>query len=302
MQYTSKIALLAIALFGTSALAAPFADEAEFEVEAREVDDDLSAREFYDAYVEARADLSLDARDLESLDLEAREYLEYLEEREAATAATLPQTPLSAHSTSVEAHSPTHADATEKHVFLTKHQKSQRAAKKAAAKKFKNLQVYHNALMDEDSKLHHFAVLKYLSKTQNLKKALANKKSPYYKTAKRVLHRHRAKAYLAHKKNYKKALKHKSNKFHGDAVKMYLSEGKHFKNALTHKHSHFHAEAVHEYLLDSKTRQKVLADEHHPFYKQAVKLQKKINKLHKKHSKSSSTHTSTSTTATATKA
>ena len=40
----------------------------------------------YDAYMEARSDPSLDARDLESLDLEAREYLEYLEAREAATA------------------------------------------------------------------------------------------------------------------------------------------------------------------------------------------------------------------------
>ena len=40
----------------------------------------------YDAYIEARSDPSLDARDLESLDLEAREYLEYLEAREAATA------------------------------------------------------------------------------------------------------------------------------------------------------------------------------------------------------------------------
>ena len=39
----------------------------------------------YDAYMEARSDPSLDARDLESLDLEAREYLEYLEAREAAT-------------------------------------------------------------------------------------------------------------------------------------------------------------------------------------------------------------------------
>ena len=86
MQYTSKIALLAIALFGTSALAAPFAGEAEYDVEAREVDNnDLSAREFYDMYLEARADPTLDARDLEAMDFEAREYLDYLEAREAAT-------------------------------------------------------------------------------------------------------------------------------------------------------------------------------------------------------------------------
>ena len=84
MQYTSKIALLAVALFGTSALAMPLVGDAEYDVEAREVDD-LSAREFYDAYLEAREDPSLDARDVESLDFEAREYLEYLEAREAAT-------------------------------------------------------------------------------------------------------------------------------------------------------------------------------------------------------------------------
>ena len=85
MKYTSKVALLAIALFGTSAIAAPFAGEVEQDVEAREVDNELSAREFYDQYLEAREDPSLDARDLETLDLEAREYLEYLEAREAAS-------------------------------------------------------------------------------------------------------------------------------------------------------------------------------------------------------------------------
>ena len=87
MQYTSKIALLAVALFGTSALALPFAHEAGFDVEAREVDNDLSAREFYHMYLEARADSTLDARDLEALDLEARDYIDYLEARAAANAA-----------------------------------------------------------------------------------------------------------------------------------------------------------------------------------------------------------------------
>ena len=84
MQYTSKIALLAVALFGSSALAAPFAVKAEYDVEAREVDN-LSAREVYDMHLEARSNPSLDARDVESLDIEAREYLEYLEAREATT-------------------------------------------------------------------------------------------------------------------------------------------------------------------------------------------------------------------------
>ena len=85
MQYTSKIALLAAALFGTSALALPIAGDAEYNVEARELDNDLSTREFYEMHLEARADPSLDARDLDSVDFEAREYLDYLEARQVAT-------------------------------------------------------------------------------------------------------------------------------------------------------------------------------------------------------------------------
>jgi hypothetical protein len=84
MQYTFKIALLAVALFGTSARALPFSREAEY-LEARKVDNDLSSREFNEMYLEARADHSLEARDLESLDFEAREYLDYLEARDAVT-------------------------------------------------------------------------------------------------------------------------------------------------------------------------------------------------------------------------
>jgi len=81
MQYTSRIALLAVALFGTSAIALPFATEAEYDVEARETDTHLSAREFYDMYLEARADSVLNARELEAMDFEARDYINYLEAR-----------------------------------------------------------------------------------------------------------------------------------------------------------------------------------------------------------------------------
>jgi hypothetical protein len=69
MQYTSKFALIAAE---------------EYDIEAREVESDLTAREFYDMYLEARADPSIDARSLDAMDLEAREYLEYLEARESA--------------------------------------------------------------------------------------------------------------------------------------------------------------------------------------------------------------------------
>ena len=88
MQYTSKVALLAVALFGTSAIALPFAQEAEYDMEARETDNYLSAREFYNSYLEARADPVLNARDLEALEFEARDYFNYLEARAESAKAT----------------------------------------------------------------------------------------------------------------------------------------------------------------------------------------------------------------------
>ena len=84
MQYTFKIALLAVALFGASALAAPYVGDSEYDIKARKVDNDLAACEFYDVYLEARSNPSLDARDLEAMDFEAREYLDYLEASEVA--------------------------------------------------------------------------------------------------------------------------------------------------------------------------------------------------------------------------
>ena len=78
MQYY-KISLL-VAFFSTSALALPFSDGAE---------NDLSSREFYEKYLEARADPALEARDLESMDLEAREYLDYLKAHEVDNNVTV---------------------------------------------------------------------------------------------------------------------------------------------------------------------------------------------------------------------
>ena len=68
MRYTSKVALLAVAFFGVSVLAVPLqvAPGSQYDLEAREFDNDLFSRGFYDMY--------LDARDLESLDLEPRVY------------------------------------------------------------------------------------------------------------------------------------------------------------------------------------------------------------------------------------
>jgi len=310
MQYTSKIALLAVALFGTSALAVPFAGDAEYEVEAREVDNELAAREFYDMYLEARADPSLDARDIESLDFEAREYLEYLEARQAATAraeriqAPLSPAPLSPSpkssspkSSRLETTSTTASESKHERsaVHLTPHQKSLRSAKKLAAQEFKDPKAYEAALTTKGSKLHKFAVAKYLSKPKHLKKALANVDSPYHKAAKRILHQRKAKVYLKDKSNYKKALTHRRHRYHKDAVKVYFAHGDNFERALAHKHSRFHKAAVHEYLLDTKTRKSILADPTDSLYKQAKKLQRKINKRqHKLESSDSTTATSTS--------
>ena len=81
MQFTFKITFLTVALFVASALALPFAPETEYNVEARGIDNDLFAREFHDMYLEARADPTVNARDLEILEFEARDYLDYLEAR-----------------------------------------------------------------------------------------------------------------------------------------------------------------------------------------------------------------------------
>jgi len=292
MQYKSaKIALLAIALFGTSALAAPYAGDAEYDIEARDVDNELAAREFF-----------------EMNDVEARE-------PESATVATprtpqtpqtpetpqTPQTPLSAHSTNVESHEHGHEAAGAKHekVFLTKHQKSMHRLKKLATKKFEDVDFYRHALKDKESKYHRFAVMKHLSKPKNLKKALANKKSPYHKAARRIVHARKAKIYLEDENNFVKALKHKRNKYHKDAVKKYFAHGTNYEQALMHKGSPFHKAAVHEYLLDKKNRKRAITNLEHPFHKQAVKMQKKINKHHRKHHKhtiSSDSLTGNSTT------
>jgi len=201
MQYRSKVALLTIALFGTSALAAPFAGDAEYDIEARDVDYDLAAREFFETY-----------------DVEARE-------SEPAPAALTPQTPLtpptpltpsSAHSTNAESHKHSHedTDAEHKKVFLTKHQKSMHRLKKLAAKKFENDEIYHNALENKDSKLHRYAVEKYLNNPKHLKKALADKRSHYHKAAKRIVHARKAKLYLEDEKHFKKALNRKHSRYH----------------------------------------------------------------------------------------
>ena len=90
MQFTTKFAFLAAAVFCATTFATPLAPrDVGYEIEAREVDNDLSAREFYDMHLEARADPELSAREIEAMDVEAREYLEYLEARDAAVSSDI---------------------------------------------------------------------------------------------------------------------------------------------------------------------------------------------------------------------
>ncbi|KAF8804043.1 hypothetical protein BYT27DRAFT_6706854 [Phlegmacium glaucopus] len=77
MQFTTKFAFLAAAVAGTPAV--PLTPRnVEYELDAREVAK-LSARKFYEMYLQVHADPALDARSLGAMDLEAQEYLEYLE-------------------------------------------------------------------------------------------------------------------------------------------------------------------------------------------------------------------------------
>jgi len=316
MQYTSKLAILAVALFSSSVLALPFAVDTQLKV--REAVNELSAREVFDAYLEARADPSINARDLEYLELEAREYLEYLEIRAAATSTEpststpspthsgVPQTPMS------HAHSSNHSSnstANDYGHYLAKIQEDRAALKTLASQKLEDASVYKEALADKDNQFHKFAVKKYLSDPSNMKEALATKSSAYHKAALRITHQQKAKVYLVQRKNYIRALKSTHNKYHKDAVKQYLSDPESFQLALTGKHAHFHKEAVYEYLQDDDVRKSAIADEHNAFHKAAVKMQKKID--HKKHGKSDSTtashtsatasHTSTASTPTSTR-
>jgi len=314
MQYTSKLAMLAVALFSSSVVAFPLPMDADLEV--READNELSAREVFDAYLEARDDPTLNARDLKSLELDTRAYLEYLEAREAATATEhstahsathsdtpqttdpstakpathsntpqtpqTPQTPLSADSSS---------KSSEHGHYLVRVQNNRAAAKKAASEEFQDPTSYKKALTDKGNQFHKFAVRKYLHDPSNMKEALADKSNMLHKDAVHIRRQQKATVYLSHEANYMKALKSKHNKFHKEAVKQYLSaDPERFETALMNKHAHFHKDAMRMYLQDSDVRKEAIADQSSPFHKAAVKMQKKIDhsKVHGKHSKGAS--------------
>jgi len=295
--------MLAVALFSSSVVAFPLPMDTELEV--READIELSAREVFDAYLEARADPTLNRRDLNTLELDTRAYLEYLEARAAATPTEhstpnsaahsdtpqTPQTPLSADSSS---------KSSEHGHYLARVQTDRAAAKKAASEEFQDPTSYKKALADQGNKYHKLAVRKYLQDTSNMKEALATETSMYHKDAVRIRRQQKATVYLSHEKNFMKALRSKRNEFHKDAVKQYLSaDPERFERALMDNHAHFHKDAMHMYLLDSNVRKEAIADERSPFHHAAVEMQKKINKkLHGKHSKGASDETPSHTTTT----
>lgn len=276
MQYTSKFALLAALVFGASALAVPLVPRSlDYEIEARELETDLSAREFYHMYLEARANPSLDARDVYTMDLEAREYLEYLEAREAANvslirrcsccflnsfclqaaASETPALPSSKSSkavdetTSTESH-PHESLEHEAHHEHEGHHLRTAAYREKKAKALARLEasprLYQAALEDKSDPLHHLAVKKYLlSHPSIMKEALADKSNVYHHAAKRIaIHRKKAKKYLSVKSQYEKALKHKSNEYHNAAVRKYLSEPEHMQEALRNEDSKYHKIAL----------------------------------------------------------
>jgi len=297
--------MLAVALFSSSVVAFPFPMDTELEV--READVELSAREVFDAYLEARADPTLNPRDLNTLELDTRAYLEYLEARQAATSTApnsathsdtpqTPQTPLAADSSS---------KSSEHGHYLARVQTDRAAAKKAASQEFQDPTSYKNALADKGDKYHKFAVRKYLNDPSTMKEALADKSSLYHKDAVHIRRQQKATVYLSHEKNYKRALRSKTDKFHKEAVKQYLSaDPERFERALMDKHAKFHKDAMHMYLLDSNVRKEAIVDERSPFHSAAVKMQRKIDhrKLHGKHSTGASdntpSHTSTPSPAT----
>jgi len=96
MQLTANFVVLATALAysSSSVLALPVdsayaARDVEYDVEARDVGSsdvlDLSTRDLYDMFLDARGyyDEGLDARELDVIEMEAREYFEDLEARAA---------------------------------------------------------------------------------------------------------------------------------------------------------------------------------------------------------------------------
>jgi len=297
MQYTSKLAMLAIALFSSSVVAFPLPMDSGLEVR-----DELSAREVFDAYLEAREDPTVNARDLE---LDTRAYLDFLEARQATIPTNersanppthsdtpqTPQTPMSANSSS---------QSSEHGHYLARVQHDRATAKHAASEEFKDPTAYKKALADEGDQFHKFAVRKYLNNTTNMKEALANKSSVFHKAALHVRRQQKATVYLSNEKNYMRALRSKTDKFHKEAVKQYLSaDPERFEHALMQKHAHFHKDAMNMYLHDSAVRKEAIADESSPFHHAAVAMQKKINKKHHgKHSMdATASHNSTTSSA-----
>jgi len=270
MQYTAKVALLAVALFGTSVLAVPFGSNAEYDLEAREVDNDLSAREFFDMYLEARANPSLSARDVESMDLEAREYLEYLEARDAAkltppSPQAGPEVPLAPAPPSEPPAASTSSASevvSEKNQVVSEKNQTSVGVETSSDTSNSDTSKRHHHKHHHHKHHHHFetphqeairaakeaALLELKSDPKLFQTVLMNPDDK--------LHKFAVEEYLLRdRKAYHEALTNEGSPFHKVAKHIrhrrtamrYLRSRKHFKYALRHKHAKYHKDAVRKY-------------------------------------------------------
>jgi len=316
MQYSTKFALLAAAVFGATAFAAPLAPRnVDYDLEAREVELDagLTAREFYEMYLEARSNPELDARSVDAMDLEAREYLEYLEARDATTQKPLatPSSPAPSateHAAPAGSHTP-EVPTPEAHKEEASHPKSRVALDQSQPEHGSKPESKEHESKPEDgkdsTKPHSHLHLKP-TKEQKEKvadpatrqEALHDKSNPLHHAAVYEHKKEIAKTKLKEDpKLLHAALEDKDNKLHKLAVKTTLSDPAKLKAALASKSNPLHKAAkrlekhrkVKKFLSDKHHYEKALKDKHSKYHKAAVhkylSKEKHLKEaLHDKHS------------------
>lgn len=308
MQFTTKFAFLAAAV--TGALAVPLAPRnVEYEIDTREVAD-LSAREFYEMYLQTRADSALDARALGAMDLEAREYLEYLEARDAAAAPE--QKPLG--NAPPPANTPDHTGApAETNPKADAVHPAAGASEKGAAgpKPAHELLDPTHKLAKDPSHPDQFLFKPTpkekaaLATPEAIAAALADPKSPLHSAATYLHYKEEATTSLKESPElFKAALADKTNNLHRLALKMEFTDKakltaaledktsplhkeakvfahhqeatKYFENpadyakALSHKKNKYHKEAVRRYLNNREHFEEALHNKKSKYHKRAV--------------------------------
>lgn len=281
MQYTTKLALLAVAFGATTALAGPLtARSLDDQLKVPELDADLSSREFHG--LEARAYPQLDARSIGIVDWAHKHVLtkwakHHQQEGDCEHVlfhlkATKEQEkilrdPIAFEQALADDENPLHKVA--EHILEV-------ALAGAQFREFPPLLPL--ALFDKYHPLHSIAVQLELAKSAKFLEALINKSNPLHRAAKGLQNHLKVEVYLSDKKHYKDALHNKDDKHHEDAVLKYLSNEVHFDYALSHKHSEHHKIALRLYFSNPMNFIRVLSEKGSPFHKAAVHF-----KHHKKH-------------------